>query len=921
MGRVGKNAPIAGAGVKEVNSSFSSSVAGLSLLTGTNAFASLGTQSAAPTRAVLKAKAQFTTPVATPPWSEQGKTAPRASLVATIRRMPSLIDRADPSRPLNADVQTAFQSYKALDRLRTLADAAADATTSSAERKQLSARFRTGLAELQAWMASAPSDKLKLHFDKAQTRRDSIALQAPAKDAFRGTSITASKDAPIAGLSGSETFEIRLAKLGITDTVRIDLSAGQQPPSISSVVQAFNAGIVAIPELNPDGTPKLDPAGNPVPRYMIRIEATKDEKGWGLTVVPAGLERISFEQVGAGDALMVAAGRSGLDWPAETRMIRMDGPETTMEANVIGTMAAQDGAATEAASLLPPPRLVGGVSPPPSTVGAALSTDAMVTDPAGFTYVLGTTAGDMGAHEGTGADDMVLTKLDSRGDIVWRSAVGSDSALTGAALALAPDGGVVIAGTIAGALDGTAGDRDMLVARYGADGRESYATVLRQMGDQSASAVAVGANGVVYVGGQTSTGDAILARLGADGALAERLTIDSGGSDAIQALSVDASGDVLVLGRTSAGLELTRRDGAAIGTVKDSLSLGAGDGSSMLVGQDGRIFVGGSTDGAGGRDGLVVEVDSALTQADRRLISTDGSDRVDSLALLNGQLYAGGRTNGALDGAARGPVDGFVARFAGDGSVDQLRQFGQAGLRTDSVRIAGAPGGDTALTALGLRRGVLEDSNSRALTAETGLRPGDSFGLKVGTRKMQTITVQAGDTLSMLADRIRKAGGGDVLVQTPATDDGTGRKLRLNARPGIPVELTPGPGGRDVLSRLGMEPQLLDSPKIDPKAPAVRPGGSFGLELSDAMNLDTREAAAAALKRLEKAISTTQSGFRSLYWNETREKLVNAANGGAGGMSAYQQSQLKNYTEALQRLIPAAGAASTGFFGQSAGGF
>ena len=902
-----------------MSGSFSNGLAGLSLLTGTNAFAGLGSQAAVPSRAVLRAKAQFTTPEATPPWSEQARATSRSTLVSTIRRMPSLIDKPDATRALGADVQTAFQSYKALDRLRTLAEAAADATTSGAERRQLAARFKTGLAEVQSWLATAPSDKLKLHFEKASSRRDSIIVQAPAKDPFRGASIAASKDAPVAGLSGSEVFELRLAKPGVTDTVRIDLSAGQQPPSISSVIQAFNAGIAAIPELNPDGSPKLDPAGNPVPRYLIRIEATKDDKGWGIALVPAGLERLSFQQVGAGDALMVAAGRSALDWPAETRLIRMDNPATAMDANSIGTMTAQDSRATEAASLLPQPRLVGGVTPPAVTIGAALSTDAIVTDPDGFTYTLGTTAGDMGAHRGTGVEDMVLTKLDSRGEIVWQSAVGSDAPLTGAALSLAPDGGVVLSGTIDGGLNGETGDRDILVARYGPDGQESYATVLRQMGDQSASAIAVGAGGDVYVGGQTTGGDAILARLGPDGALAERLTLDSGGPDAIQGLAVDAAGDLLVLGRGANGLELTRRDGAAIGTVVSGLSLGAGDGSALLLGDDGRVFVGGSTDGAGGRDGLVVEVDAAMTQVQRRLIATSGTDRIDSLALVNGQLFAGGRTSGALDGAARGPVDGFVARFAADGAIEQVRQFGQPGLRTDAVRIAGAPGGDTALTALGLRRGPLEDSNSRALVAETGLRPGDSFGIRVGSKRMQTITVEAGDTLAMLSDRIRKAGSGDVVVQTPTAPDGKGRTLRMTARAGIPVELSRGPGGRDALVRLGIEPQRLDSPVIDPKAPAVKPGGSFGLGLSDAMNLDTREAAAAAAKRLQQAISTTQSGFRSLYWNSTKEMLVNAANGGGSQPTAYQQSQLKSYTEALQRLTPVASAEGTGLLGLTGG--
>jgi hypothetical protein len=84
----------------------------------------------------------------------------------------------------------------------------------------------------------------------------------------------------------------------------------------------------------------------------------------------------------------------------------------------------------------------------------------------------------------------------------------------------------------------------------------------------------------------------------------------------------------------------------------------------------------------------------------------------------------------------------------------------------------------------------------------------------------------------------------------------------------------------------------------------VRPGGSFGLDLVDGLRLDTKAEAAGALKRVEQAISYTQSAYRSLYWDDTKAKLADdtVKSGKRGGSTAVQQAQLANYTAALTRL-------------------
>ncbi|RZL99401.1 MAG: hypothetical protein EOP68_24190, partial [Sphingomonas sp.] len=70
------------------------------------------------------------------------------------------------------------------------------------------------------------------------------------------------------------------------------------------------------------------------------------------------------------------------------------------------------------------------------------------------------------------------------------------------------------------------------------------------------------------------------------------------------------------------------------------------------------------------------------------------------------------------------------------------------------------------------------------------------------------------------------------------------------------------------------------------------------------MQIGTKADAAASLGRLTQAISTSQSAFRSLYWDDVKALLVDTPVGSKrkGGSTAIETAQLANYQSALARL-------------------
>ena len=898
----------------------SNGLAGLSLLSGTTytTAGTSGTKSAeAPlTVAQAAAKAQFTLKPTAAPWQARQPVTPSADAVLALK---TIIDPpSDPSLPI--DVRTDFTVYKALESLSALATAASAPGVAAGRRAALSASFQQGLTQLQTYMASAPSTALTLAFSQPSSTAKSIALPSltPATGAaIVGTTVSSDRYAPLAGLSGSERFTITLAQGSQSDTLTIDLAQTAQPPTLDSVATAFTSAIAAIPLTALDGSPALDGDGAPIPRWGVSFVPTRTDGAWGLTIKRTGNETITLGDPDAQGTLNVSANITTPFAATATQVLQVPTAGDGAPPATIARIAATDAAATANAPTPTPPKSASKPAKPaePKPVMAPTLNSGIAVDAQGNSYVLDTTAGTLGTLVPNGNASLALTKLDSQGKIVWQQNLGIAGASNGAAVTVAPNGQILVAATVAGDFNGAKSDGDMAVAAFNPNGTRVFETRVPSSGVEIAQALAVGQDGSVYVGGADGA-DGFVARLSASGALEQRASV----AGRITALAIDQAGTVLALTQAGGDATLRRLDPAALATQLTAFGLGAAAAQTLAVAPDGTIAIGGSAlgrvagdqgnDPSGGKDGFVTLVGPDFANATTRYIGTAGNDQIDSLAFWNGTLFAAGTTNGALAGDLKGKTDGFlVALDPASGAVSPINQFGQAGSETGSVTLAASAGGDTALTALGLSSGTLTDARAKTLVANTALAVGDGFSIAVNGRSPIGFTIGATDTLATLSKRLALLTGGAATVTTPTT--GTTQVLQIQTKPGAKVALIAGPEGRDALAKLGLAPTTLSVPRARSKSqPAVTPGGRYGLGLRPTLDLSSAADAGVAAAALQQALSITQTGYRSLYWDSLKAALVStAANGGKSDSKAVAaaQGQLANYQAALTRLTAGSG--------------
>lgn len=944
-----------------------SAMIGLGLLTGNASIANSFTMPKIETRAQRIAKAAFTMKPTTPPWKEKPSTVSVSSQVSQIKSMYTIIEKPSGiNATLPDDVKTVFTAYKASDRLRLLAEAATKAGVSESERESLQKAFAKGLADLKAFLSTAASDKVDLNYGRAARQVQSIGMATSSTQsmgAIVGQQVTGDAKAPLEGLSGTEKFTITLRQYGMSDTVTVDLSTIDQPPTLAGVAKAANDAITALPKRNADGSIVLDDQGKPVPRYSTRFStqytptpskdpnATQAEKNAGryaLQINRDSAETVSIDQVGGDDAVMVAAGYSersfdgsiGRDGKPKsyvsttsaiaTALTRFDRANGDLARKTLTNVTAIDRLATEKAKFRQD-NSTSKIKKDP-TVMAALSARSMVTDAEGNSYIVGTTAGDLGANRSGGRDDLALTKVNSEGKVLWQRTLGTAGTAQGAAVSLAPDGGIVVAATVTGGVDTTTSDGDMLVTRFDARGDSQFETLIRSPGTDVATAVAVAADGTIVVGGRRAgagggNGDAFLVRLTASGKEQERRTIGTSGAETVRSLAFGTDGSLIALTSESGHAVLRSMDLHSLANDRATLDLGSVDARALAVAGDGTIAVAGATDGAlagtqvngpgGGRDGFLTRVTGSLTNARTTYVGTGADDQIDSVTFMDGAFYVGGRTSGNLNGPRTGLVDAFVARIdTANGGIGAARQYGKKDGSYEPVIVSAAKGGSTVLGALGLSRGTLTPTDSVKLEAQTDLRPGDSFKIKVNGGYAKAITIEENDTLNTLTDKVRKATGNRFATVTMNYAD-MGRGLRIAAQPGQEIELIAGPKGRDALSKLGLEARRITAPaKADKRTPLVKPGGSFGLDLTDSLSLATKEDAKTALARVTQAVSYTQSAYRSLYWDDAKALMADPQKqkgGGDAAAVARYNAQAATYQAALNRL--SAGSTTTTSFG------
>ncbi len=232
-------------------------------------------------------------------------------------------------------------------------------------------------------------------------------------------------------------------------------------------------------------------------------------------------------------------------------------------------------------------------------------------------------------------------------------------------------GNIYLVGETTGAPDGTtnAGGKDALLVQYRANGLRGWTRLLGTSADDTAHAVAVDANGNIFVTGETAGAlapgatvqgrDLFLARYDRDGNLLWVRQYGSTGDDIALGLALDGSGKLYLAGKTTGSL--------------DGITTASGD------------------------DGFIMQLDADGNPLwTRQIASSAGNEVAQAIAIDgHGNACVTGSTNGDLDGNSAplyGFNDIFLACYNSSGTrmwLSMLRGIGLASFDT-SVENASA---------------------------------------------------------------------------------------------------------------------------------------------------------------------------------------------------------------------------------------
>ena len=245
--------------------------------------------------------------------------------------------------------------------------------------------------------------------------------------------------------------------------------------------------------------------------------------------------------------------------------------------------------------------------------------------------------------------------------IVWTKLLGSSSENQANALTTGLDGSIYVGGYTSGALDGQtySGSKDAFLTKYSADGTKVWTKLLGTSKEDRATALTTGLDGSIYVSGltddaldgQTYSGaqDPFLTKFSADGTKAWTKLLGSSGSDAATALTTGLDGSIYVSGWTNGALD-------------GQTNSGSGDAFLTKYNPDG-------------------------SKVWTKLLGSSSEDTASALTTgLDGSIYVGGYTLGALDGQTNsGGWDAFLTKFQEVGTATYVLSAGSSSYNEGST--------------------------------------------------------------------------------------------------------------------------------------------------------------------------------------------------------------------------------------------
>lgn len=891
----------------------------------------------------------------TPPWSAPATPKEASAAVTAALAGRKVIDENAAKLDLagaSSDYKKLFALYQGLGTLSDLAARIKEQGLTGGEKSRLQQVFVKGMAEVQGYLGSASFEKIRLAQGVVDTVQKAGLTVDKAAEPYVTPPLTTSASDPVPAFEGDVRFNIQVTRLNQVFDVAIDLSGmPDSTRSISNVVSFINDRLSAAGVETRFGTSRTAGEAKQIKAGSQTITLPAGPDQWALKVTVGSTESVSFSAPDTAGAVYMAqqVGDADPDHDAKTA-------DSTIQQQFLKFQTDTD--------------LVGA---PPQTPGQANWVDgrvfanplaaavsavrAQTVGPDGSIYMLAEVNGAVDGQTIKGKQDVALLKYDAAGALVFTRTLGAAESASGLGLAVSAEGKVAVTGSVSGALSGAtdgalnsgttgayAGEADSFVTLFDKDGQELWTQRRGARQADEAGQVAFGADGTVYVAGQSKSAmpgagaaqgdwDGYVEAFATDaaGKVSTLFTQGFGGvaADRVRGLVVDGSS--LVVASVENGRAVLHRfdisGGAPVETAtRDLGDLEGGDIQGLAIDAGGRLAlvgttanpgldVGGVTRAAsGGTDAFVARIDADLGGAGDRLAYYGGADddRATAMAMADGQVWIAGTSAGDLpDQPKVGAQDGFLARIDVDaGAVDWSRRFtGTSGKAAPSA-IAVAPDGASVLDRLGLPTGELSQENSQQITAVSAARAGDQFTISVNGGPARAVTIEADDTLDTLALKIRRASNFSAKVTISSVADGK-RQLKIEpANTTSLVAIGPGKGDADALEQLGIAQGVVRATRTDKDGATVPADGKpkiYGLGLPADLNLDDSSQVSHALAELAAAQDVIRAAYKDLVAAATPKSAQTAAAAAKGTVPAYMKNQISNYQAALDRLVGGGG--------------
>ncbi len=873
----------------------------------------------------------------------------------------------------NSDYQNLFALYKGLASLQTIATAASAKGVSNSELTTLQKAFASGVSQVQSFISTSPFKEFEVA-DGAVTARDqSTAAVAKTPTTYTTGLTAATADTVLPQLQGDVQFSatISLPNGSTPTTVNFNLAdMGDTPRTLANVVTYLNSQLQAAGSditfgdktVKTPAVTKTNTSGKTSTVTTITAATSQVQ----LQVLGNSLESVSFSAASTSPAVYVAATSTAPTLGVTTTSTTSS--TTSAAATTTSQVLAFDPTGTNAVNTTNDELWSDNL---PSTA----SVDATATGPDGSVYVLANLSGTTNGQSIQGTQAAALLKYDSAGNLVYERQLGSINASSGYALAVSPDGSqVAIAGStttppVLGASTSAynAATQSTVAVYDASSGTQLWTQTQKAGGDNQINGVAFGSDNAVYVVGQatgslpgansaggqqegyvegftatpTTTTSFVTPTVGSTAASATTQTVtwtatnsfttEFGTTGVNRATGVAVNGSSLYVTSVQNGEAVVNQyTTASIGapTLTASQDLGALNGGNLAglaVNADGSISVVGTTSNGnlnggtvtsaygGGQNAFVAQLSASLTPENLAYVDEGAATTATGIAVSNGQTYITGQVATGAD-PANGQVseDGYVAQLdPTTGQVSWSQTFQGTNGNAAPVGISVSETGASALDALGLPDGEINQATSQTLVANTSLQAGDKFYVQVGTSSAVPITITATDTYATLAKKIEAASGNRVVAKTTQGLGGLELEITpLNTNSTEQVAILAGPDGKDALGPLGLMAGLISNASTSSNKPTSTSNiaasktnslkAAYSISLPTTLNLDSTANIAAALSQVKTAVSEVQN----IFYNMTTPPSTSSSSTTSSntGLAAIYKSQAAGYASALARL-------------------